>query len=86
MNEQHQVTPCFKKMEEYKLKGNEKPLVNYNHVLKPLTFNKFEELRPAYQMIDTGPIESYSGTYRPVTLSLPVNLLSGYAGYFLISR
>ncbi len=82
INEEHQMPPYFKVMETVNLKGNDQPLISYQH-LEWIDADKLDSAFDNYQVIDTREPEAFLGCHIPGSLSIPKPMLGAYAGYLI---
>ena len=82
VSEWHQYPPYFEKMEEVNLIGDDKPLKNYSH-FKFCDPCYLKENFNDYQVIDIRPCESFLGAHIDGAISLPLNFVGSYAGFYL---
>lgn len=77
--EHHYYAPYFEHMEKLNLQGGEPYLSP--RVIAPIDFDDIPD--KSYCVIDVRSVESYLGAHFPNSLSLPVNMITAYAGWIL---
>ncbi|HBG25733.1 MAG: MBL fold metallo-hydrolase [Planctomycetes bacterium GWF2_41_51] len=83
INEHHYQPPYFRKM-EYLNQSGDVPILCHLPTPKPLSANEFaREMESGLQVLDLRNPEAISGATIPGSLSIPVNMLPAFAGFFL---
>ena len=79
--EKHARPPYFAKMEEYNLNGP--PALGCLHPLKPMSAQDFEDnISRGMQVLDIRSAQAYAGVNVPGSISIPLDLVPAYAGWF----
>lgn len=82
VNEEHALPPYFTKMEEYNLSGP--PVLGRIHLPRPLNAHEFEKMfNQGMQILDIRSGQSFAGVHIPGSISIPLNMVPLYAGWFL---
>ncbi|MFN2267131.1 MAG: rhodanese-like domain-containing protein [Desulfonatronovibrio sp.] len=82
VNEEHSLPPYFSRMEEYNLNGP--PFLGQIQLPRPLNVHEFEEMsQQGMQILDIRSAQSFSGVHIPGSISIPLNMVPLYAGWFL---
>lgn len=80
--EKHYYPPYFTQMEKLNLKGQ--PLLNHLPQSKPLSAEEFgHRMAEGMIAVDTRSAEAFSGASIPDSLSVPVDMLPAYLGWFV---
>ncbi|RQD64668.1 MAG: MBL fold metallo-hydrolase [Desulfonatronovibrio sp. MSAO_Bac4] len=82
VNEEHALPPYFSRMEEYNLSGP--PVLGQIHLPRPVNAHEFEKMyNQGMQILDIRSAQSFAGVYIPGSISIPLNMVPLYAGWFL---
>jgi hydroxyacylglutathione hydrolase len=82
LNEKHYQPPYFRKMEELNLNGA--PPLDRLPTPPPLSPEQCARARDrGMQIVDTRKPEAFAGAFVPGSLSLPMEMIPAYGGYFL---
>lgn len=82
VNEEHALPPYFSRMEEYNLSGP--PVLDQIHLPRPVNAHEFEKMySQGMQILDIRSAQSFAGVYIPGSISIPLNMVPLYAGWFL---
>jgi len=82
VSERHYQPPYFKRMEKYNLEGPP-PLDELPRPV-PLSANRFAEaMEGGMLVVDARSPEAFAGAHIPGTISIPLDMIPGFAGFFL---
>ncbi|MFW5730524.1 MAG: MBL fold metallo-hydrolase [Desulfonatronovibrionaceae bacterium] len=82
IQEEHARPPYFSRMEEYNLNGP--PAVNSAGRLDPLDADEFDKaIQEGCQVLDIRSAQAFAGVHIPGSLSIPLDMVPLYAGWFL---
>jgi hydroxyacylglutathione hydrolase len=82
VSERHYQPPYFRRMEKYNLEGP--PPLDELPSPVPLSADRFAEATEGGMLVvDTRSPEAFAGAHIPGTLSIPLHMIPGFAGFFL---
>lgn len=82
VGEHHYQPPYFRQMEKYNLEGP--PEIGMLPMPMPYDHEGFGKLiEQGMQVVDVRSPEAFAGAYIPDSLALPLNMVPGFAGWFL---
>jgi hydroxyacylglutathione hydrolase len=82
VSEHHYQPPYFKRMEKYNLEGP--PALDELPRPVPMSANRFAEaMEGGALVVDARSPEAFAGAHIPGTLSIPLHMIPGFAGFFL---
>ncbi len=85
ISEKHSKPPYFSKMEEYNLTGP--PALGCYLPLRPMSAADFEdEISMGMQVLDVRSAQAFAGVHIPKSISIPLDMVPVYAGWFLSYR